>query len=136
MNIETIEVIKDEDIDTSLLQDIPLAFAKNNLILPLKRDDGFLKAAVSDDKGVLALLDMAKRYGLKPYPLMARQGVIIDAINRVYGQIGTAQEVMEGIAGEDLSSVATEFESPKDLLELTEEAPIIRLLNALLQQAV
>ncbi|MCX8069315.1 MAG: type II secretion system ATPase GspE, partial [Thermodesulfovibrionales bacterium] len=35
-----------------------------------------------------------------------------------------------------LSSVATEFESPKDLIELADEAPIIRLLNALIQQAL
>lgn len=134
--MEAIETIRDEDIDISLLQDIPLSYAKNNLVMPLRRDDGFLLAAVSDEKGILALLEMAKRYGLKPQPVKAQQGVIIDAINRVYGQVGTAQDVMEGIRGEDLSSVATEFESPKDLLELTEEAPIIRLLNALLQQAV
>jgi general secretion pathway protein E len=43
---------------------------------------------------------------------------------------------MDTITGEDLSSVATEFEAPKDLLELTEEAPIIKLLNAVLLQAV
>jgi general secretion pathway protein E len=50
--------------------------------------------------------------------------------------MGSAEEVMDNITGEDLSSVATEFEKPRDILELTEEAPIIRLLNALLQQAV
>jgi general secretion pathway protein E len=43
---------------------------------------------------------------------------------------------MDAITGEDLSSVATEFERPRDILGLTEEAPIIRLLNAILQQAV
>jgi general secretion pathway protein E len=43
---------------------------------------------------------------------------------------------MGNIAGEDLSAVATEFEKPRDILGLTEEAPIIRLLNAILQQAV
>jgi general secretion pathway protein E len=133
---DLLEHIRDEDIDISLLQEIPLAFAKNNLLMPLKRAEGSLWAAVSDDQGILALLELAKRYGLNPLPLKTRQGVVIDAINRYYGQVGTAQEVMEGITGEDLSSVAMEFESPKDLLELTEEAPIIRLLNALLQQAV
>jgi general secretion pathway protein E len=50
--------------------------------------------------------------------------------------MGSAEEVMDTITGEDLSSVATEFETPKDLLELTEEAPIIKLLNAVLLQAV
>jgi general secretion pathway protein E len=134
--METIETIKDEEVDSSLLQEIPLSFAKNNLLMPLRKDSGFLKAAVSDDRGVLALLDLAKRYGLTPQPFMAGKGIVIDAINRFYGQVGSAQEVMEGITGEDLSAVATEFESPKDLLELTEEAPIIRLLNALLLQAV
>lgn len=134
--METIDAIRDEDIDLSLIKEIPLSFARNNLVMPLRKDNGFLKAAVSDDKSLLALLDLAKRYGLRPYPLKAQSGIVIDAINRFYGQVGTAQEVMEGITGEDLSAVATEFESPKDLLELTEEAPIIRLLNALLMQAV
>jgi general secretion pathway protein E len=62
--------------------------------------------------------------------------LVMDAINRFYGQMGSAEEVMGHIAGEDLSSVASEFERPRDILELAEEAPIIRLLNAILQQAV
>lgn len=134
--MESIDTIKDEEVDLSFIRGIPFPFAKNNLIMPIMRDNGFLIAAVADDRGLLALLEIAKRFGLKPHPLKAQAGVIIDAINRFYGQAGTAQDVMEGIAGEDLSSVATEFESPRDLMELTEEAPIIRLLNALLQQAV
>lgn len=134
--MEIIESIRDEDIDFSLIKEIPFSFARNNLVMPMRKDNGFLRAAVSDDKGLLAVLDLAKRYGLKPYPLKAQSGLVIDAINRFYGQVGTAQDVMEGITGEDLSAVATEFESPKDLMELTEEAPIIRLVNALLMQAV
>lgn len=134
--METIETIRDEDVDISLIREVPLTFAKNNLVMPLGNQDGFLKAVVADDKGIFAVRELAKKYGLTPQPMKAQAGAIMDAINRFYGQMGTAQEVMEGIAGEDLSAVATEFESPKDLLELTEEAPIIRLLNALFLQAV
>ncbi|MEK6673889.1 MAG: ATPase, T2SS/T4P/T4SS family, partial [Nitrospirota bacterium] len=134
--MDTIDAIRDEDIEPSLLTEVPLSFAKNNLIMPIKREGGSLIAAVADEKGILSLLDLSRRYGLRPSPVRASSGVILDAINRFYGRIGTATDVMEEITGEDLSSVATEFESPKDLLELTEEAPIIRLLNALLQQAV
>ncbi|GAB4417622.1 MAG: type II secretion system ATPase GspE [Thermodesulfovibrionales bacterium] len=136
MTYSYIENIKDDDVDALLINEVPLTFARNNLIMPLRKENGSLVALVADDKGLLALLDLAKRYGLRPHPLKTQSGIVIDAINRFYGQVGTAQEVMEGIAGEDLSSVATEFESPKDILELTEEAPIIRLLNALFQQAV
>lgn len=134
--METIDAIRDEDVEVSLLKNIPLSFVKNNHIFPIKIDDSELVGAVADDKGFLALSEVSKVLGLKARALKAPAGVIIDAINRFYGQMGSAEEVMDTIAGEDLSSVATEFEAPKDLLELTEEAPIIRLLNALLLQAV
>jgi len=134
--MDTIEVIKDEDVEPALLKNIPLSFVKNNRIFPIRRDDSELVGAVADEKGVLALAEASKMLGLKPKALRAPAGVILDAINRFYGQMGSAEEVMDTISGEDLSSVATEFETPKDLLELTEEAPIIRLLNALLLQAV
>jgi len=134
--MEVIEVIKDQDVDVSLLKQIPLSFVKNNQIFPIRRDDSELIGAVADDKGLFALAEVSKTLGLKPKPFKASAGVILDAINRFYGQMGSAEEVMDTITGEDLASVATEFETPKDLLELTEEAPIIRLLNALLLQAV
>jgi len=134
--MDTIQVIKDEDVDTALLKNIPLSFVKNNHIFLIRRYDSELVGAVADEKGVLALAEASKMLGLKPKALKAPAGVILDAINRFYGQMGSAEEVMDTISGEDLSSVATEFETPKDLLELTEEAPIIRLLNALLLQAV
>lgn len=128
--------IRDEEVDISLLKEIPFQFLRNNILLPLRREGDRLIAATGDKRSVLALFDLARRFGLSPFPIKVEAGIIMDAINRFYGQIGTAEEVMEDISGDDLSAVATEFESPRDLLELTEEAPIIRLLNALLQQAV
>jgi general secretion pathway protein E len=136
MNIATIESVKDEDIEHSLLNEIPLSFAKGNMIMPLRRENGSIIAAVSGEKGIFALREIAQQFGLKAAPLLAAPGFLIETINRFYGQMGSAEEVMDNIAGEDLSSVATEFEKPRDLLELTEDAPIIRLFNAILQQAV
>ena len=134
-DMELVETIKDDDVDISLMQEIPFSFSRNNLILPLKKLGGYLVAAVADDKGVFAVSELAKKYDLKPRPMKVEKGILVDAISRFYGQIGTAAEVMDNISGDDLSSVATEFEKPKDLLELIEDAPIIRLLNALFQQA-
>ena len=134
--MDTIAVIRDEDVETSLLSNIPLSFVKNNLIFPIRKHDSALLGAVADERGVLALVEAARTLGLTPKAVKAPAGVILDAINKYYGQMGSAEAVMDTISGEDLESVATAFEAPKDLLELTEEAPIIRLLNALLLQAV
>src|SRR5512139_12610 len=134
--METITVIHDEEVEHPLIKEVPHSYAKANILMPLRRENGHLVAAVADEKGVLALRELSRHLGLSPVPLGAKAGVIIDAINRFYGQVGSAEDVMDNISGEDLSSVATEFEKPKDILELTEDAPIIRLLNAILQQAV
>lgn len=49
----------------------------------------------------------------------------------------SAMEMMEGLGEEmDLSSIAQELAEPEDLLETEDDAPIIRLINALLGQAV
>lgn len=134
--MEVIKTIEDDDVDLFLIKEIPYSYARNNLVIPMRRNDGCLSVAVAEENGLLAALEMAKLCGLKLCPLKAERGIIIDAINRFYGQIGTAEEVMDNVAEEDLSAVATEFEKPRDLLELTEDAPIIRLLNALFQQAL
>ncbi|MDO8282385.1 MAG: type II secretion system ATPase GspE [Thermodesulfovibrionia bacterium] len=134
--MEIIDGIEDEEIEFSLLHDLPLSFVKGNLFLPLKRQDGELLAAVSDNRGISALRDLARNLGLKPHPVMANKEMILNAINRIYSRTSTVDKVMGDIRGEDLSMIATEFESPKDLLELTEEAPITRLINALLLEAV
>ncbi len=134
--METINTIKDEEIEFSILKDVPLSFVKGNVFIPLRRQDGELLAAVADNRGLFALRDLARSLNLKPHPFMAEGKIILDAINRIYSQTSRVDEVMGDIKGEDLSMIATEFESPKDLLELTEEAPIIRLLNALLMEAV
>jgi general secretion pathway protein E len=134
--METIDTIKDDDIDRSLLKELPLSFVKSNVFLPLRIKGNELVAAVADSQGVFALRDLARTHNLKPKALHASKDIILDAINRIYSQTSRVDEVMGDISGEDLSMIATEFESPRDLLELTEEAPIIRLLNALLMEAV
>lgn len=130
------DLISQSEIDLSFLKEIPIAFAKNNLVLPIKRDETSIYAAVSDEKGILALLELAKHYRLRPKPLYTGASDIEEAINKFYGQIGSALEVMDNLRGEDLNTIATEFEKPQDILGLTEEAPIIRLLNALFLQAL
>ncbi|HDZ83656.1 MAG TPA: type II secretion system protein GspE, partial [Nitrospirae bacterium] len=134
--METINKINDDEIEFSILKDLPLSFVKGNFFLPLRRQDGELLGAIAGNQGLLALRDLARKLNLKPHPLQADETLIIETINRIYSQTSRVDEVMGDIKGEDLSMIATEFESPRDLLELTEEAPIIRLLNAVMMEAV
>jgi general secretion pathway protein E len=131
------ESIEDEDIDASFLEKVPLPFARGNLILPLKRENGKVLVALSEPKGIFALSDVEKLLSNPVSPVFTSQNNIMNAIHRFYDRLtGSAQEVIDGLNGKTLDTLVTEWEAPKDLIELSDEAPIIQLLNSLLFQAI
>ncbi|MFQ3573367.1 MAG: type II secretion system ATPase GspE [Thermodesulfovibrionales bacterium] len=134
MNLEGSNI--DHLINQHLIKSIPLHFIKGNEIFPISNDGGVLKALYHNDNGLLAIRELSKSMNLSPLPVNTDRQKIIDLINRALSILGNPQDVIDTFEDTDFSSVATEFQSPRDILELTEEAPIIRLLNALIQQAL
>ncbi|MDO8426288.1 MAG: type II secretion system ATPase GspE [Deltaproteobacteria bacterium] len=128
--------IRDEHIDPSVLERVSLTFVRKNLVMPLKVKDGRLLVALADHRSIFALNELERITGLPAEPVFVDEKQILGAINRFFDRLsGSAQEVIEGLNGESLDSIATVWEEPKDLTDLTDEAPIIRLLNSLLFQA-
>ncbi|MCL2760278.1 MAG: type II secretion system ATPase GspE [Desulfuromonadales bacterium] len=129
--------IQDSNIDGAWLTKLPLTFARANLLLPLKEENGTLIVAVGDPGNLLALDELQSAVELPVKAVIVPEKEVLAAINRVYTKhSGSAQEVVNELEAEDLSTIATEFNQPKDLLDLTDEAPVIRLLNSILFQAV
>lgn len=129
--------INSEDIDPAFIERIPLSFAKGNLVIPLRKENGKVLVALADPKGIFALNDVEKFLFNPVTPVFTREENILNVIHRFYDRLsGSAQEVIDGLSSESLDTLATEWEEPKDLLELVDEAPIIKLLNSLLFQAV
>jgi general secretion pathway protein E len=129
--------IDDHGVETSLLARLPLSFARKNLLLPLKEEDGRITVATGNPVELLAMDELQGIFGKPVESIVVPAGVVLEAINRLYSRLsGSAQEVVEELEGEELSTIATELSMPKDLLELTDEAPVIRLLNSIIFQAV
>ena len=129
--------IDDSQVDTALLGKLPLAFARANLLLPLREKEGRLLVAISDPANLLPLDELRGLFAMPTAAVLVPQQVLLDAINRLYSRLsGSAQDVVEELQGEDLSTIATELAEPKDLMDLADEAPVIRLLNSILFQAV
>ena len=45
--MDAIDAIREEDVEPSLIKQIPLSFAKGNVILPMRAEKGYLRAAVA-----------------------------------------------------------------------------------------
>ncbi|MGB4598966.1 MAG: type II secretion system ATPase GspE [Trichlorobacter sp.] len=131
------EQIDDALADETLLSRLPLAFARSRCLLPLAIQNGQLLVAVGNPADLLAQDEVAKLYGLPVSGIVVPQEELLAAINRLYSRTaGSARDVVENLIAEDLSTIATELSRPHDLLDLTDEAPVIRLLHAILFQAV
>ncbi|MHB8420298.1 MAG: type II secretion system ATPase GspE [Myxococcales bacterium] len=126
-----------DEITPDLIEKLPINFAKQAKLLPLRQEGGALVLATGDPLDT-ALLDEARLLLESPVvPLVAPPQAILDAINKVYDRAANeAQRLMDDLATEDLDSLAHELEEPQDLLDAgDDEAPIIKLVNSLLFQA-
>ena len=131
------ESVAVSETHAACLARVPLGYARSNILLPLDEQDGALRVAVSSPAALLKLDELRQIFGKPVTAVLVPRPALLDAINHIYaGVSGTAREVLQELEAEDLSTIATELSDPKDLLDLGDEAPVIRLLNSILSEAV
>ncbi len=132
------------DIDADVLKLVPAQIAKKYEVLPIKRTGNSLTLAMADPTNVFAVDDVGFMTNLQVIPVVAAQGAIRKALDRLYESQGSGiAEViseMEGAAG-DVEVVEGDEESwaKTDIFELKEsadEAPVVRLVNMILVDAI
>lgn len=129
-----------EDIDDEYALRIPIGYAKQHRLLPIggNRDLGIVNVVASDPLAMSPLDDLRILFdGAEIQLELASDRVILDAINSVFDRGVTATDQLAEEATDDLDELAMEISAePRDLLEATDDAPIIRLVNSMLHHAV
>jgi general secretion pathway protein E len=137
LGIACLPTVGISDVNPALLSRVPLTFARSNTILPLTEQNGIVRVAIAGPAALLALDELRLAFGKPVEAVLVPKTILTDAINHVYaGVSGSSRDVLQELEAEDLSTIATEFNDPKDLLDLSDEAPVIRLLNSILSEAV
>jgi general secretion pathway protein E len=133
------ESLDADDVDADLAVRVPIGFARQHHVLPVRQDGDRLEVAISDPFLTEPLDDLRVLYpGTKCAPFLVGRAQIERCINEVFDRVGSATEVAEGFSEEDLDALADHLiHEPQDLLDASDEgAPVVRLVNSLLQQAV
>jgi type IV pilus assembly protein PilB len=131
------------DPDPDVLKLVPEQIAKKHSVLPIKRIGNVLTLAMADPTNVFALDDVGFMTGLQIQPVVASEAAIRKAFERLYEtgasvndmiseleEADTDVEVVED--GEAAFSKADVF----DLKESADEAPVVRLINMILTDAI
>ena len=114
------------------------SFAKRYGVLVNTAQDGSLHVAYLDKTPSLALLETRRLIG-QPATFGRLSDDAFDAqLQAAYGQkSGQAQQMVDNLSDNlDLADMAQHLPKPEDLMESEDEAPIIRLINALLTEAI
>jgi general secretion pathway protein E len=129
-----LEAIPPESPGAELLDLVPINFAKEFRVFPMERSDGRLTVAVADPLDVRPLNDLAALTGDAIEICVTTPEEILRAINRGYERrAGEAQEFVHDIGGGPADGLSRDLE-PTDLLDASDEAPIIRFVNSLITQ--
>ena len=125
------------EIDRDLALKLPITYAKKAMVLPLRRENGSVLAATSEPLALSTVSDLSVLFGSDISLCLTPSEKILDAVNRLYSEdMNRAEDTAQEMEEEDLSFLAAELEEPTDLLEASDDAPIIRLVNSLLSQAI
>lgn len=140
-------------IESNAINAVPERIVKSHNIMPVKKDPDVLYVAMTNPDNIQATDDVRMSSGLRVVPVLAVPGAIEDAIRKYYtgadakpvaaaaaapvsaanfsADVRTAiaqAGVQRGSEGDDMEDADAE--------KMAEQAPIIRLANALIQQAI
>ncbi len=116
---------------------VPIQYLKKQKMVPVETPDAFL-VAVNDPSNFQAVDDLMRLLGRDDAEVvLASEGAILSAINSAY-DLGrdSAQEFIQIMNGDSADSIISEIEEAADLLDDTSDAPIIKLVNLVLAQAI
>jgi type IV pilus assembly protein PilB len=135
--------LKYYDVDAAVIKLIPQDTAIRYQIVPLSRVGSTLTIAMTDPTNVFAMDDIKFMTGFNVEPVVASESAINEAISKFYGDVESHEEltkVMKDLTGEDAADLELAAEEQEmDLATLeraAEEAPIIKLVNLVLTNAV
>lgn len=127
--------INTDDVPSDLISTLPINYAKRNEVLPVRKEGNGVIVAIADPTNFYVIDDLRTLYNTEIKPVIASSYEIVNAINTVYNRSsGAGDEAMGEL--DDVGEINTDFDEPVDLLDATDEAPIIRLVNSLMFRAV
>ncbi len=131
LNLPWLDQLPEPDGIADLLELLPISYLRDNRIFPVERGNGRLLLAMANPNDGWPVNDLVALTGDQVEICLAPEDEIQRAINRAYEQReGHADELAPDIGGDSDGRL-----EPADLLDTSDEAPVIRFVNGLLTKA-
>ncbi|WP_298437739.1 type IV-A pilus assembly ATPase PilB [Geobacter sp.] len=125
------------EADPSVVKIIPADVAQKYQIVPVNRAGATLIIAMSDPSNIFAIDDIKFMTGYNVEVVVASETAIKTAIDKYYDQSASLADVMNDLEMDDLEVIGDEEDVDVSSLErATEDAPVVKLVNLILTDAI
>jgi len=123
--------------DPSVTKLIPGDVANKFQIVPLSRSGRRLTVAMANPSNIFAIDDIKFITGFEVAPVVAPEAAIKKAIDKAYDSVASFENVMKGMEDDIEVIEETEDDTPDvTLIGEAEQAPVVKLVNSLITDAV
>jgi type IV pilus assembly protein PilB len=136
VNLDEMEI---QQFEANVRKDVLEGLIRRHLVLPIAKKGKVLTVAMVDPLDVFAIDDMKKATGCNIKPVIATEAMIKRAIEKTYGkEESSLEQILKGIDIKHFEVIKTQEETAVDLTKpgAEREAPIIKLVNYILLQAI
>jgi general secretion pathway protein E len=122
----------------TFVDSVPVNFARNYNLVALESGDGVLKVATCSPLDPHPMDDLAAMIGTEVDAVLAPRQEITTLIARAYRhKADGVDEALDAVSEDgDIGSLAAEIDDSEDVLDVSNKAPIIKLVNTILFQAL
>ena len=125
------------EIESSVIQLIPEEVAAKHTVIPVNRAGSTLILATADPSNIFGLDDIKFLTGYNIQPVVAAEEAIRRAIDRYYDQSTSIEDVMGDFDDSDIDLVSDADDVDiNELAKASEDAPVVKLVNLILTDAV
>ncbi|APG28915.1 type IV-A pilus assembly ATPase PilB [Syntrophotalea acetylenivorans] len=125
------------EIDADVIRQIPPEVAQKYQIVPVNRAGSTLIVAMNDPSNIFAIDDIKFMTGFNVEVVVATESSIKTAIDQYYDQSASLADVMGDLDDIDLELVDDDDDvDVRELERATEDAPVVKLVNLILTDAI
>jgi len=125
------------EVDTDVVKLISADVVQKYHLVPINRAGSTLIVAMSDPSNIFAIDDIKFMTGHNVEVVVATESAIKDAIDRYYDQSASLADVMGDLDDIDLEVIDDDDQVDLNELQMaTEEAPVVKLVNLILTDAI
>ncbi|MBI1368406.1 MAG: type II secretion system protein GspE [Planctomycetes bacterium] len=137
LGVTYLDSLQDHKASAVFIERIPISFARQHGVLGFEDQGDRIPVAIGDS-AAWEMLDLVSRYlGRDVEPVFAPAEQIAAAINHAYQERqGQAQQFIDGLDRQDVLAEVGQLGTREDLLDVGTRAPVIKLVNLVLFEAV